>query len=360
MDIANILQTGVILLWVGVIALIIIIVARSSRGQNTKNLTSLVLILVVVAILLSVVSAGLVFIQPEERGVVISALAGGVRSEPLGPGLKWVVPFFESVKTYQISRQTYTMSIVGNEGQREGDDSITARTLDGQEVLIDASIIYAIDPGQVVKVHIDWQDRYGEELVRPQARGVIRDAVSQYGVEEVVSTKRDEMSSKIDQNLAEKLRENGLILLDFVLRNITFSPEYAASVEQKQISEQQAQQAKLIVEQRKQEAEQARQQAQGLADSVIIRAKGDAESRLIQAEAEKKALELIQQAIKDNPELLSYLYINKIAPGIQVMLLPNNTPLFYSLPTLTPGSNLSLPTLEPTPAPTPTPASPQP
>jgi regulator of protease activity HflC (stomatin/prohibitin superfamily) len=360
MDIAKILQTGVILLWVGVIALIIMIVARSSRGQNTKNLTSIVLVLVIVTILLSIVSAGLVFIQPEERGVVISALAGGVRSEPLQPGLKWVVPFLESVKTYRISRQTYTMSIVDSEGQREGDDSITARTLDGQEVLIDASIIYAIDQDQVVKVHIDWQDRYGEELVRPQARGVIRDAVSQYGVEEVVSTKRDEMSNKIDQNLAEKLRENGLILLDFVLRNITFSPEYAASVEQKQISEQQAQQAKLIVEQRKQEAEQARQQAQGLADSVIIRAKGDAESRLIQAEAEKKALELIQQAIKDNPELLSYLYINKIAPGIQVMLLPNNTPLFYSLPTLTPGSNLSLPTLEPTPVPTPTPVLPEP
>jgi regulator of protease activity HflC (stomatin/prohibitin superfamily) len=360
MDIAKILQTGVILLWVGVIALIIMIVARSSRGQSTKNMSTMVLVLVVTAILLSVVSAGLVFVRAEDRGVVISALAGGVRSEPLQPGLKWVVPFLESVKTYTISRQTYTMSIVSSEGQKEGDDSITARTLDGQEVLIDASIIYAIDPSKVVDFHINWQDRYIEDLVRPQSRGAIRDVISQYGIAEVVSTKRDEMIQKISEKLSAKFSDNGLELLDFVLRNIAFSPEYAASVEQKQIAEQQAQQAKFVVEQRRQEAEQARQQAQGLADSVIIRAKGDAESRLIQAEAEKTALELIQQAIKDNPELLSYLYINKIAPGIQVMLLPNNTPLFYSLPTLTPGSNLSLPTLEPTPVPTPTPVSPQP
>jgi regulator of protease activity HflC (stomatin/prohibitin superfamily) len=343
-----------------VIALIILIVVRNSRGQSTKNLASIALVLVLIAIVLSVVSAGLVFIQPEQRGVVISALAGGVRPEPLQPGLKWVVPFLETVIPYPISRQTYTMSIMGNEGQRQGDDSITARTLDGQEVLIDASIIYAIDPKEVVKVHIDWQDRYGEDLVRPQARGVIRDAVSQYGVEEVVSTKREEMIQKINEKLAEKLDQNGLVLVDFVLRNISFSPEYAASVEQKQIAEQQAQQAKFVVEQRKQEAEQARQQAQGAADSAIIRAKGEAESRLIQAEAEKKALEFIQQAIKDSPELLSYLYINKIAPGVQVMLLPNNTPLFYSLPTLAPGSNLTLPGLEPTPIPTPTPVLPQP
>ena len=47
------------------------------------------------------------------------------------------------------------------------------------------------------------------------------------------------------------------------MRNITFSTEYAASVEQKQIAEQQAQQAKLVVEQKKQEAEQVREVAKG-------------------------------------------------------------------------------------------------
>ena len=147
---------------------------------------------------LSTVSAGLVFIQPEERGVVISALQPtGYRVEPLQPGLRWIIPFFESVVIYPISRQTYTMSIAPNEGQVQGDDSIAARTADGQEIFVDASVIYSIDPTKVVQLHIDWQDRYTDELVRPLARGVIRDVVSQYKVEEVVSSKpgRDEATN---------------------------------------------------------------------------------------------------------------------------------------------------------------------
>ena len=43
----------------------------------------------------------------------------------------------------------------------------------------------------MIQVHIEWQNRYMNDLVRPQARGIIRDVVSQYRVDEVVSTKRD-------------------------------------------------------------------------------------------------------------------------------------------------------------------------
>jgi regulator of protease activity HflC (stomatin/prohibitin superfamily) len=93
-----------------------------------------------------------------------------IAQQALDPGLRWVIPFAESVIVYPISKQTYTMSIAPVEGQIEGDDSIAARTADGQEIYVDASIIYSIDPNQVVKVHIDWQNRYGNDLVRAQAR----------------------------------------------------------------------------------------------------------------------------------------------------------------------------------------------
>jgi regulator of protease activity HflC (stomatin/prohibitin superfamily) len=137
-----------------------------------------------------------------------------------------------------------------------------------------------------------------------------------------------------------------------VLRNISFSSEYAASVEQKQIAEQQAQQAKFVVEQRKQEAQQAIEVAHGQADSVKIRAQGDADARLIQAQAEAQALKMIADALKDNPDLLSYQYITKLAPGVQVMLVPNNAPYLLPLPSL----NGATPTVTPAPATSPTPA----
>jgi regulator of protease activity HflC (stomatin/prohibitin superfamily) len=137
--------------------------------------------------------------------------------------------------------------------------------------------------------------------------------------------------------MAKKLDENGLMLVDFVMRNITFSKEYATSVEQKQIAEQQAQQAKLVVESKRQEAEQARQTAQGQADASVINARGSAESRIIQAEAEAKSLKLIAEVIKDNPSLLTYQYINKLTPNIQAMLLPSNSPFIFPIPNMGAG-----------------------
>jgi regulator of protease activity HflC (stomatin/prohibitin superfamily) len=226
------------------------------------------------------------------------------------------------------------MSIAPSEGTVQGDDSIAARTLDGQEIYVDASIIYSIDPTKVVQVHINWQDRY-PDLIRAQARGIIRDAVSQYRVEEVVSTKRFELVEMILASLKIKAQENGLVLDDFVLRNITFSPEYAASVEQKQIAEQQAQQAKLVVEQKKQEADQVRETAKGAADAAVTRAKGEADARIIQAEAEAKALELVAAVLKANPDLLTYQYITKLSPNVQVMLVPSDAPFLLTIPQLT-------------------------
>ena len=335
MNVASIIKIFAAVAWLVFFGLIVIVALRASRNKNVKGAVTILLVVLGAAIVLSIVSAGLVFIQPEERGVVVSALQpGGYRSEPLQPGLRWIIPFFENVIVYPISRQTYTMSIATNEGDIQGDDSIAARTADGQEIFVDASVIYAIDPAKVVKLHIDWQDRYTEELVRPLARGVIRDVVSQYKVEAVVTSKRVEMTTKITNDMQQKLEDNGLSLINFILRNITFSPEYAASVEQKQVAEQQAQQAKFVVEQRRQEAEQARQVAQGQADAVVINAQGAADARLIQADAEAKALQFIAAALKNNDNLLLYQYINQLSPDIQVMLVPNDNPYLLTLPTL--------------------------
>lgn len=331
--------------WLAVVGLLALTVIRASRNQAYKGTATALVLTVILALVLSTLSRGLVFIKPEERGVVISALQEGVRPEALTPGLKWVVPYFEDVITYPISRQTYTMSIAAEEGAIRGDDSVEARTSDGQVILVDASIIFAIDPTKVVDVHVMWQDQYINNLVRPQARGVIRDAVSQFGVEEVYSVKRMELLEMMTEQMSEKIEEGGLVLVDFVLRNITFSDEYADSVEQKQIAEQLAQQAAFVVEQRKQEAEQARQTAQGQADAAVIAAEGRAESllietqaqaeaRLIQAEAEAEALLMIAGALEQNPDLITYEYIDKLSPGIQVMLVPNDNPFLLPLPSL--------------------------
>jgi regulator of protease activity HflC (stomatin/prohibitin superfamily) len=287
---------------------------------------------------LTAVSAGLVFQQADQVGIVISAFQpNGYRSQPMGPGLHWIIPFIENVKSYSIAKQTYTMAATAGEGQVQGDDSIQCRTKDGQQVFIDASVIYSIDPAHLVNLHIAWQDRYEDLVVRPVVRSAIRDAVSQYGVEEIVSTKRAELEQTISDEIKTGLTSNDLIMVDFLLRNIRFSDEYAAAVEQKQIAEQQALQAQFVVQQKKQEAEQVRQTAQGAADAVVIAAKGNAQSTLLNAQAQAQAWEALAAVLKGSPEMLTYEYIQKVAPNIQVMYLPSGTPLL--LPSVAPSTS---------------------
>jgi regulator of protease activity HflC (stomatin/prohibitin superfamily) len=334
MNISVLLQGLASFAWIGFIAMLVMIFIRASRNQPAKGLTSLVVVFLVLALLLTSVGAGLVFLQANEYGVVISAFAPkGYRETALTPGLHWIIPFVESVQKYSIARQTYTMSSTTSEGAVQGDDSIQARTKDGQQIFIDASVIYAVDPTQLIQLHTIWQNRYEENVVRPVARAAIRNAVSQFGVEELVSTKRAELEQAIRDEIEIKLQANNIIMSDFLMRNIRFSDEYAAAVEQKQVAEQQAQQAKFVVESKKQEAEQARQTAQGQADAAVIASKGAAEARLIQAKAEAEANQLLSQSL--TPTLLQYQYILKLAPGVQTIFIPSGNQFILPLPETT-------------------------
>jgi regulator of protease activity HflC (stomatin/prohibitin superfamily) len=331
MNISSLLQGIASFAWIGLFGVIVAIFIRASRNQPVKGLTTAVVLLLVVAILLTTVGAGLVFIEPDELGVVVTAVGGdGIRPDPLGAGLHWVIPFVERVERFSILNQTYTMSSAADEGAFAAEDSIQVRTKDGQQVYVDASVIYAIDPAKSIDLYRTWRFNYQDGLVRPQARGVIRDAASQYGVEEIVSSKRAEMQAIITQRLAEVFAENNLVLRDFVLRNIRFSDEYAAAVEQKQIAEQQAEQARFVVEQKKQEAEQARQIAQGQADAAVIAAQGAAEARLIQAQAEAEANRLLAASL--TPELIQYQYILNLAPGVTTIFVPSGNQFILPLP----------------------------
>ena len=339
MNISTLLQGVATFAWLGFIALIVVIFARSSRQQPTKGLGTIAIVLIVAAVLLTTAGAGLVFVEPDELGVVVTVLGqGGIRPNPLGSGLHWIVPFAERVEKFPKVNQTYTMSGATNEGDIQGDDSIQVRTKDGQQVYIDASVIFAVDPNKVVQLYSTWRFDYKDQLVRTQARGVIRDAASQYGVEEIVSSKRAEMELSIESQLSSILEENNLVLRDFVLRNIRFSDEYAAAVEQKQIAEQQAQQAAFVVEQKKQEAEQARQVAQGQADASVIAAKGEAQALLIEAQANAEANRLLSESL--TPELIQYQYILNLSPNVQTIFVPSGQQFILPLPG-SPGTTIT-------------------
>lgn len=300
----------------------------------------------------SLLSAALVFVPPQEVGIVISVLSPqGVREQPLAPGLHWIVPLAETVHPYPIYWQTYTMSRRGYEGDEVGDDSIIARTSDGQEVIFDSSVIFRLEPQRAVRIYIDWQDRYIEDFVRPAVRGIIRTEVAAFQVDEVNSIRRQDLESTLQAQLETAFREKGLILDRFILRNIAFSSEYASSVELKQVALEGATQRLYEADQIRRlaagHADEIRVVAEAEADAVVLQARAEATAQVIRAEAEATALRLVKAALEGDDDLLTYRYIDKLSPGVQVMLVPSDNPFLLPLPDLAAENVL----VEQTPAP---------
>ena len=329
--------------WVLLIGLgLYVFYVASMRSQRRPAKVSVVVVAVLLigGIAMLTLGAGLVFIDQFEAGVVVSPLtAGGVRPEPIGPGIHFVTPFVESVDRFTTAKQEYTMSGKATEGAVQGDDAVEARTSDGQQVFLDATVRFYADPTKVVDLRRTWQgqDRYISGFVRPTTRNLVYNTTARYKVEDIYGALRTQLQQEIQDQLVTEFAKQGLILDAFQLRNVTFTPEYSQSVEQKQIAQQQSEQARLLVAKAQQEADQLRASAQGQADAVAERAKGDAQAVVVKAQADAQALKLISDALKGNPDLLTYTYIQKLAPNVGVIMLPasGNNPFIFDLKQLT-------------------------
>ena len=157
---------------------------------------------------------GLVLIRSDQRGVVISAFEPkGYRTEPLEPGTHWITPFVERVQLYSIAPQTYIMS-------KESNDEIQARTKDNQQIFVGVSITYAINPSSVIDLHITWQNRYEENVVRPVTRAAIRNAILHYSTAEINGDKKVVIQQSIADEIKQGLISNYLIFLDFTIQEV--------------------------------------------------------------------------------------------------------------------------------------------
>lgn len=326
--ILNIVVTaGVFAIFVGVG----LAVFNASRGRKTRSGVVIAVIGLIVALIVGPLNAGLVLIQPNERGVVFRQTAQGDAAllEPIQPGLHWVIPFVDQVIEYDIGRRSLTMAGEGLE--TGGLSAVQAISSDGQIINIDATIVYRVDPLLVNDIHRNWRGDFENGFIVPQARSEIRNAISEYGAEAIYSGGRAALETQITDNLTTVLQDEGFQLVDVLIRNIVFSPQFAEAIENKQIADQEAQQAERRVVQAQQEAEQRRAEAEGLRDAAIIAAEGEGQAILIRAEAEAEGLKLINEALAANPNLIQWQYINQLGDQVELVIIPSNSPFLFDL-----------------------------
>ena len=203
-----------------------------------------------------------VIINPGQAGVL--SILGKARDGALLEGIHFKPPLVSQVDVYDVTVQKFEVP-----GQ--------SSTKDLQQLSASFAINFRLDPVQVVKIRREQGTLQNlvAKVIAPQTQESFKIAAARRTVEEAI-TKREELKSDFDTALGSRLDKYGIIVLDTSVIDLTFSPEFARAVEDKQIAEQKAQRAVYVAEEAEQEAE-----------AEINRAKGKAEAQKLLAETLK-------------------------------------------------------------------------
>ena len=261
----------------------------------------LIILAVVAVFIIVMIAKTILILDTGEVAVVFNQINGNLSTKY--PGTNFLFPGVQKAIPYDTRVQTYTMAASFAEGEPKGDDAITTLTKDGQMVTMDLSIRFHIDQTRVTNLHREIGTDYINKVIRPEIRNQIRLAVSAYPVTEVYTEKRSEIQNQTQENLKRKFSASYLILDEVLIRNIRFSPEFEKAIEQKQIAQQEAQRMQYVLDKERQEKERKIIEAQGEAESIRL-----------------KALVLAQ-----NPALIQYEYVQKLAPGVKTIITDGKT-----------------------------------
>lgn len=228
----------------------------------------------------------IIFVPPGHAGVVYDRVRG-VLPQPMREGLGLAIPFLQSVTLMDTRLQEYTMSATPDEGALRKDDSLDAPTSDGQQVKVDATVLYRINMEKAPEIFRTIGADYIDKLIRPFSRSQIRMVISRYSAPAIYSEKRQEAETIMTQEIADLLKPKNIIVDKVLLRAVYFSPEYSKAIEDKVIAEQRIKQAEFEVKEATQRAEAKIAEAKGLAEAQALQ-KATLTQEFLQLEAIKK------------------------------------------------------------------------
>lgn len=216
----------------------------------------------IAAIVLLIALNSFIIINPGEAGVL--SVLGKAKDGVLLEGIHIKPPFVSVVDIYDLTVQKFEVPAQSS-------------TKDLQDLSARFAINFRLDPTQVVEVRRKQGTLQNivSKIIAPQTQESFKIAAARRTVEEAI-TKRNELKQDFDEALGNRLDKYGILVLDTSVVDLTFSPEFARAVEEKQIAEQRAQRAVYV-------AQEAEQEAQ----ADINRAKGRAEAQRLLAETLK-------------------------------------------------------------------------
>ncbi len=146
----------------------------------------------------------------------------GVLLKVLRPGLHLKMPFWHKAKLFNIQVQEYQIRRGFDITKSDlGDMEIAAPTTDGNNVTLEMTVLFHIDPDNATQLWQNIGDNYVEKIVRPVIRSRVRTVAADYAGADFFSNRRAEIERRIQHELVTSLNPKGIVIVDVLMGNVT-------------------------------------------------------------------------------------------------------------------------------------------
>ncbi len=206
-----------------------------------------------------------------------------------GSGIVFTIPYIVEITTYDTHVRTFP---------QKKSFSVWAPSSDGVNMGMNIRLLYRIDPGNLITYHRMVGKKDPQEIIKPVIQGTLKGIISSYTSEALYTSAREEVQEKARSTLEGKLSRYGISVEDLVLEEVRVSPEFSRNMEQITLSRQDAQRIKYELEKKKAEKE-----IKELEASIIA-----------------QEIRTIGKELKNYPEYIRYLYIQKLPENVKVII----------------------------------------
>ena len=270
---------------------------------KAKGIVGAIIVLIIIGV---VVGSAVSIVDAGFRGVLLHWNAVELNQPPLEEGLHFIVPFQDSVVPIEVRTLKYTKST-------------TSASQDLQTVSTEITVNYKPEPNSVHYLYKEVGLDYENRIIQPTVEEVVKQVTANYDAEELI-TKRPLVKSDIELEIAKRLGTFNIATDTVSITDFQFSPLFAQAVEAKVEAEQRALQAENDLRRIEVEARQFEAQAVGIAQANIAEAQGEAE-----------AINIINQALSNNPYYLEWLKTQQWDGVLPLVVGEGGTP-FIQIP----------------------------
>jgi regulator of protease activity HflC (stomatin/prohibitin superfamily) len=190
---------------------------------------------------------------------------------------------------FDVGLQNLEMLREAGEGDRAGDDSLRFKTIDGNDVSVNVTVAWSVDPLMAPEV-LQFIGRTTDEVewkfVRPVSRTVIRDVLNQLTSEEYYQAdRRFQMAEEAKRRLNLVVNPEGVVVEQVLLGEHSFNQTYEQTIRDKKVAEQEGARLKSETDAAHEEMLRDLEKGKGKVTKQLEEAKGAAQQEVLKADA---------------------------------------------------------------------------